>query len=264
VASSPSVGRPRRSRLYIIIGTALALVAFLAAAGLASAPFLFPTAAAGTKVVVAKNAISARTRIQLTDLELLSVSPVPPQSFTAMALVVGKGARVDIPAGEPVTANLIADAPDLLSTSDQTYLPIPSGYVAVTIPTSEEVGVAGYVQLGDRITILASINTQAFGSQAAVLAVRTVFKDLPVLRVGPVAQAQGTSAVGTSLTVLMTACDSEYLFWLLNNAILKYELESYKDYGQTPTGPDPKCPSVLAAGGVGPREVDARWKFTTP
>jgi len=31
--------------------------------------------------------------------------------------------------------------------------------------------------------------------------------------------------VSTSLTVLMTACDTEYMFWLLNNAVLKYELE---------------------------------------
>ena len=264
MSSTPSAGRGRRSRLYIIVGTALAVIAFLAAAGLASAPFLFPAAQTGTKVVVAKTAIPARTRIQASDLQLLAVSPVPPQSFTAIKDVQGKGARVDIPAGLAVTANLIADSPDLLSSSDVTYLPIPSGYIGVTIPTSEQVGVAGYVQAGDRITILASVNTQAFGAGQAVLAVRTVFKDVLVLRVGPVSQTQGASTLGSSLTVLMTACDSEYLFWLLNNAVLKYELESYKDYGAAPTAPDANCASVLAAKGVGPKEVDAKWKFTTP
>ena len=263
-SASPTVGRPRRSRLYIIVGTALALIAFVAAAGLASAPFLFPAAQSGTKVVVAKTSIAARTRIQASDLELLAVNPVPPPSFTAIKDVQGKGARVDIPAGLAVTANLIAESPDLLSSSDVTYLPIPSGYVAVTIPTSEQVGVAGYVQVGDRITILASVNTQAFGAGAAVLSVRTVFRDVLVLRVGPVAQTQGASTLGTSLTVLMTACDSEFLFWLLNNAILKYELESYKDYGATPTTPDPNCASVVSAKGVGPKEVDGKWHFTTP
>jgi Flp pilus assembly protein CpaB len=263
-STSPTTRRPGRSRLYIIVGTVLAVVAFLAAAALASAPFLFPAAQAGTKVVVAKNAIAARTRIQASDLQLLAVSPVPPESFTAIKDVQGKGARVDIPAGEPVTANIIADSPDLLSSSDVTFLPIPSGYVAVTIPTSEQVGVGGYVQVGDRITILASVNTQAFGAGQAVLAVRTVFKDVLVLRVGAVAQTQGAATLGSSLTVLMTACDSEFLFWLLNNAVLKYELESPKDYGATPTTPDPNCESVVSAKGVGPKEVDGKWHFTTP
>jgi hypothetical protein len=89
-----------------------------------------------------------------------------------------------------------------------------------------------------------------------------VFRDVIVLRVGPGAATQGASPVSTSLTVLMTACDSEYLFWLLNNAVLKYELESFKDYGSIPTQADPKCQSI--PGGVGPREVDAKWHFTAP
>ena len=257
------VGRTRRSRQYVIIGTALAVVAFLAAAALASIPYIFPASPLGTKVVVAKSNIPARTRITAGDLVLSAVTPVPPDSFTSVSAVVGKGARVDIIAGQPVTSNLIAETPDLVSSTDVTYLPIPAGYVAVAIPTSEQAGVAGYVQVGDRISILASVNTQLFSNGPSVSSVRTVFRDLLVLRVGPVANAQG-GALSTSLTVLMTACDSEYMFWLLNNAVLKYELESYKDYGAIPTGPDPGCDSVAAARGVGPTEVNKRWGFTNP
>lgn len=262
MAANATIGRPRRSRLYIIIGTALALLAFLAAAALASAPYIFPAAGTGTRVVVAKSNISARTRIQGSELQLEAVTPTPPQSFTTISAVAGKGARVDIIAGEPITGNLISDAPDLLSGNAATYLPIPQGYVAVTIPTSEQTGVAGYIQVGDRIAVLASINTQAFGASPSSLAVRTVFVDLVVIEVGSITGAQGQATVGSSLTVVMTACDSEYLFWLLNNAVLKYELESYKDYGTLPSGADPSCPSVVKAGGVGPAEVDNRWKFT--
>ncbi len=98
MATSPQVGRPRRSRLYIIVGTVLAVVAFLAAAGLASAPYLFPSSPLGTKVVVAKSAITARTRITAADLELGVVKPVPPNSFSAISTDVGRGARGDIPA----------------------------------------------------------------------------------------------------------------------------------------------------------------------
>jgi pilus assembly protein CpaB len=247
-----------------VIGTVLAVLAFATAAGVASLPLLFSANPTGTKVVVAKNTIGARTKIQASDLAMTVVNPVPPLAFFDINQVAGKGARVDIPAGEPVTANLIAQSPDLLSSSDVTYLPIPSGYVAVTIPTSEQTGVGGYVQLGDRITVLATINTVLFGIQPGAPVVRTVFRDLDVIRVGPSTAGGSETQVTSSLTVLMTACDSEYMFWFLNNAVLKYTLESSKDYGLTPVQPDPACPKLAAAGGVGPKEVDAKWQFTKP
>jgi pilus assembly protein CpaB len=262
--SRAGIGRPGRGRIYIVVGAILAVLAFGTAAAVASLPLLGGSST-GTKVVVARNAIAARTRIQSSDLELKAISPTPPESFTDLATVAGKGARVDIPAGSPVTANLITQTPDQLSNSDNTFLPIPSGYVAVTVPTSEQVGVAGYVNVGDRINVLATISTSAFGASRSVPVVRTVFKDLNVIRVGPATTAQaGSAQLTSSLTVLVTTCDAEYLYWLLNNAILKYELESFIDYGATPTQPDPACQSIASAGGVGPLEVDKKWHFTTP
>jgi len=258
--ATAEIGRPRRGRLYIVIGAILAVLAFATAAGLASLPLL-RTNTTGTQVVVAKNNISARTKIQASDLELSAVNPAPPQAFFQLKDVFGKGARVDIPAGSPVTANLITTSGDLLSTSDVAYLPIPSGYVAVTVPTGEQVGVGGYVQIGDRITMLATINTSIFGA-TPVSVVRTVFRDVDVIRVGP-ASTQSTGQVTSSLTLLMTGCDAEYLFWLLNNAVLKYTLESFTDYAAIPNQPDPSCPKLSSAGGVGPKEVDKRWHFTT-
>jgi pilus assembly protein CpaB len=255
--SSPGPGRARRGRLYIIIGGTLAVLAFATAAGVASLGLLNNNPI-GTKVVVAKNAIGARNKIQASDLDLKVVSPTPPLSFTDVSAVVGKGARVDIPAGAPITANLIAQAPDLLSSSDLTYLPIPKGFVATTVPTGEQVGVAGYVQVGDRIIITATINTSVFGASPGSPVVRTVFRDLQVIRVGPATNQPSTPQVTTSLTVLMNLCDAEYLFWLLNNAVLKYELESSKDYGATT---QPTC-TQSQAGGVGPRDIDTRWRFT--
>ena len=166
-----------------MIGAILAVLAFATAAGLASLPLL-KSNTTGTRVVVAKNNISARTKIQASDLELSAVNPAPPQGFVDLNAVVGKGARVDIPAGSPVTANLITSSGDLLSSSDVAYLPIPSGFVAVTVPTGEQVGVGGYVQVGDRITMLATINTSIFGA-VPVSVVRTVFRDVDVIREGP-------------------------------------------------------------------------------
>jgi Flp pilus assembly protein CpaB len=261
--ATSALARPRRGRLYIVVGAVLAVLAFATAAGIASLP-LIQGSTSGTKVVVASHDIKARTVIQASDLTLLGVSPAPPLAFSTVKDVAGKGARVDIPANSPVTANLIAASGDLLSGSDVAYLPIPKGWVAVTVPTSEQVGVGGYVQNGDRITMLATINTSAFGQSPGRAVVLTVFRDVPVLRVGPAnGQTVSGGAVTSSLTVLMTACDSEFLFWLLNNASMKYELESYTDYASLPTQPYEKCPNVSAATGVGPKDVDGRWHFTT-
>jgi len=260
--AGPDSGRSRRGRAYIIGGTILAVAAFLAAAGVASVPYLFQSQS-GTSVVVARVGLTARTKIQAADLTLKVINPTPPGSFTDINAVAGKGARVDIPAGAAVTSNLIATSSDLLSSTDVTYLPIPQGYVAVTIPTSEQLGVGGYVQVGDRIAVLASINTSVFGANPGVVAVRTVFKDLDVVRVGPANAEATTPTVTSSLTVVVTACDSEYIDWLLTNADLKYELKSFTDYGNAPTTPDTQCPTLASAAGVGPKQVDARWHFST-
>jgi Flp pilus assembly protein CpaB len=257
----PETGRPRRGRLYIVIGAILAVLAFAAAATIASLPLL-QTTTTGTKVVVAKHDIKARTLIQESDLDFIGYTPVPPLAFFATKDVKGKGARVDIPANSPVTANMVAASSDLLSSSDVAYLPIPKGYVAVTVPTSEQVGVAGYVQATDRILMLATVNTALFGKSPGASVVRTVFRDVYVIKVGPAATAQSpTSTLTSSLTLLMTSCDSEFLFWLLNNSTLKYELESYKDYGQAPADLASQCQGGT---GVGPAQVDTRWKFTAP
>ncbi len=263
--ATSALTRRRGGRIYIAVGAVLAVLAFGTAATIASLPFIQGTTV-GTSVVVASHDIKARTLIQASDLALAKVQPEPPLAFTALKDVIGKSARVDIPGNSPVTANVVASSSDLVSSSDVAYLPIPKGWIAVTIPTSEQIGVGGYVQVGDHITMLATINTSTFGQNPGIAVVRTVFRDVDVLRVGP-PTASGSSipatAVTSSLTVLMTACDSEYLFWLLNNATMKYELQSYNDYGNLPTSPDSKCPNVSAPTGVGPRDIDSRWHFTT-
>jgi len=260
--ATSALARPRRGRLYIVVGAVLAVLAFALAAGIASLPLIQGTTG-GTRIVVAGHDIKARTVITAADLTLASFNPAPPQAFTALKDVEGKGARVDIPAGLPITANLVGQAGGLINESDVAFLPIPKGWVAVTVPTGEQVGVGGYVQVGDRITMLATINTAVFGQSPGRNVVLTVFRDVDVLRVGPANGGTTTGVVTSSLTVLMTSCDSEYLFWLLNNASMKYVLESYTDYAGAPTQPDAKCPGVSSATGVGPKDIDNRWHFTT-
>src|SRR5207245_11683484 len=115
--ASSLVAGPRRGRLYIVIGAVLAVLAFATAAGIASLPLIKCTTT-GVKVVVASHDIQARTVIQDTDLTLASINPTTPQSFTAVNKVAGKGARVDILAGMPISSNLVAPSGQLVTRRD--------------------------------------------------------------------------------------------------------------------------------------------------
>src|SRR5215510_6416118 len=102
--ASSALARPRRGRLYIVIGAGLAVLAFLTAAGIASLP-LIQGSTTGTRIVVASHDIRSRTVIQASDLQLSNITSPPPGAFSALKDVAGKGARVDIPAGMPISAN---------------------------------------------------------------------------------------------------------------------------------------------------------------
>jgi hypothetical protein len=107
---------------------------------------------------------------------------------------------------------------------------------------------------------------------------KTVFTNVRIIGLGPasanITPASGggnvstgggaTTGVTSSLTVELTQCDAEFFTWFLNNMTVKYTLESFHDYlQQPPTAPDPTCPTVLAAGGVSAKEVEARYHFTS-
>jgi pilus assembly protein CpaB len=250
-----------------VLGIALALGAFLLM-------FTFGLIFAGriqtggtTLVVVAQQPIDPRTPITADMLTVSAIpnSAVPPRAFLRVADVTGFFALVTINKGEPITANLVSADPDLIS-SITSYLKIAPGYTAMTIPTGEQQGVAGYVAQSDEIYVFATVNTGQFSPVNPKVVTLLVFKDLYVIRVGPqsaVPRQGQPQGVASSLTVLMTTCDAAYLDWLLTNATLKYTLVSYKDYVAPPTGPDPSCPSN-ASPLIGPSEVQARWNFARP
>ena len=248
-----------RTPLFIF-GVALALVAFLVmfAFGIV---FVGRTQPVGSiPVVVAKASIDARTPITADMLTLSAVPPsaVAPNTYLHVGDVKGYAA-VAIYKGEPISSNLVTatEAP----IGQMPFLPIPKGYIAFAIPTSELQGAGGYVMQGDYIDVIATVNTGAFSQVRPRSVSRTVFSNLYVIRVGPQSalQAQGQSqGVTSSLTVLMSLCDANYMQWLLVNAAIKYTLVSHADYPATNAPAADTC----AVQDVGPTAVDARWQFS--
>ena len=197
-------------------------------------------------MVVAASDLQPRIPIPATSLTVKVIPTTTYQQlfFTKVADVVGTVPLVTILAGQPVTSNLVAKS-DQVAGPLSAYLPIPSGYVALTIPTSEEQGVAGNIQPGDYIAIIASVTS---GIKVATL---TVFANVHVIRVGTPAAAGAGATSANSLTIVVTECQAEYITWFLNNASLKYALESYQDY-QLPGSQtkDPQCPNASSTKGV--------------
>lgn len=208
-------------------------------------------------VVVSTAALPPRIPIDAGSLALKTI-PVPadyPQIyFSQIRDVAGTVPLISIPSGQAVTSNEVAKPGQALGSQSE-FLPIPSGYVAITIPTSEQQGVANYIQPDDYISVIATVST------GPKVASKTIFTNLHVIRVGPGASSGGASAsTATSLTVVVTECQAEIITWFLTYASLKYALESYHDYLQPGSQtPDPACPSVAAAKGVTLQLIQAAY-----
>ena len=290
MATAPAPARPRPGggRLFIIVGLLLAL---LAGAGVFFLPGVLGTGGNGNisggsqVVVVAKQNIPLRHQITSADLTTASAAGafIAVNAYQRPSDVVNLIAEINIKAGSIITSDMLARDLGLVNVAaGGAYLPLASGFIAMTIPTSEQQGVAGHITLGDYITVIASANVTVFstgGQQQGPPKVvsKTVFTNVRIIGVGPaqvnVQPAGGTSTttpqqptggVTSSLTIELTQCDAEYMVWFLNNTQLRYTLESSSDYlKQPPSAPDPSCPSVIAAQGVSNKTVDARYHFST-
>jgi len=291
VAVAQAPARPRAGgggRLFIIIGVVLALVGFGLAILLPNLTGSHATSGAGCpcdNVVYAAKDISLRT--QIVSADQLSVKSIPDAYKPAGAVVIdtsntGKGteiqnraalkavqnfiAEVDIAKDQPLLTSMLAKPGDTVTGAQAAFLPIPSGYVALTLPTSELIGVANYIQPGDYISLLASAGSGKTGATA------TVFTQLHVIRVGAanlaITSASSTANTNTnttpvaptSITVVVTPCQSELIKWLQQNVQVSYELESFKDYAKGATGPDNSCPDLAAAKGVQVTDIISKFR----
>lgn len=258
--------RPRVPR-GTLIGGAVALVALLLLVPMILFLAVRPAAVGGgikVSVVVANKDIPIRTTIQQGDLTMreMLAEDVPPQAFTKVSDVKGLVAAANLVKGQAITQNLVAKNAEQIGEADIAYLPIPTGYVALTIPADEQRAVAGYIRPGDYVTVIGSMQVEYWQQtpqglkQYTVTEADTIFTNLHVIRVGQAAQQRSQSASGStpaqasSVTVVMTQCQAEIMQWFLLNAPnLKYTLESYKDYAPHDQV-DQSCPDVNSAKGI--------------
>ena len=263
----------RRASRGTLIGGIVALISFLLLVALILSvgrqPASSPATGAGqVGVVVAGKNLTARQILGPGDLAVKQMysADVPAGTFSRLEQVKGMMAAANLSAGQPITSGLVVKPGEDLAQSDIAYLPLPPGYVATTVPTSEQQGVAGYIRAGDSISVVAVVPSNP-GQQGASANARTVLTNLHVLRVGvqtpkPAGAQPGQASAAptlSSLTVMVTQCQAELLNWFLANAQVRYTLESYKDYQSPPAGADQTCSSVSSAQGITRADIARRY-----
>jgi Flp pilus assembly protein CpaB len=224
VSSLATEVKPKSNRILLIFGIFIAILAFALNLLLARTPGGGAAIVGGPKnvpVVIALKDIPSATQIttDMVTIQNFSTDQAPPFAFRAKDNVLGKYANVPIHQGQALADNLLVNTAQDVTPVKQAYLNIPSGYVAMQIPTGELVGAGGFIQPDDRIDVIVTLGQTT----------KTAFTNLHILRVGP-AGSPNARGISSSLTVTVTLKQAEDLKYLIDNTSYKYVLESVKDY----------------------------------
>jgi pilus assembly protein CpaB len=143
----------------------------------------------GVPVVMAADDIQVGTRLEARDVHVVTLpqSAVPPGAFSGTSQVLGRGAILPVSKGEFILPSKLA----ALSAGAGLPSMIPQGMRAVSVRVNDVVSVAGFVQPGTHVDVLAT--GQGGGNDRQTT---TVLENVLVLAVGksldrnPLADAQ--------------------------------------------------------------------------
>ena len=169
-----------RSRLLMIGGLALAvglLVSFTVYNRLRSLSGSSSNER-GMRVIVAAREVQVGTKLDTPDLAAITIpeSAVPPGAYTDSSKVLGRGAVLPISKGEFILTSKLA----ALNAGAGLPSLIPPGMRAVSVRVNDVVSVAGFVQPGTRVDVLATGNQSTGGDRQTT----TVLENVAVIAVG--------------------------------------------------------------------------------
>jgi len=197
-----------RSRLLMIGGLALAiglLVAFTVYnrlrtfAGSSNSEH-------GVPVVVAADDIQVGTKLGPNDVRVVTLpqSTVPPGAYSGPAQVLGRGAILPLSTGEFILPSKLA----ALNAGAGLPSMIPQGMRAVSVRVNDVVSVAGFVQPGTRVDVLATGSGAGSDRQTT-----TVLENVAVIAVGKSLDRNASADAQTApvITLLVSPDDAQKL-----------------------------------------------------
>ena len=198
-----------RSRLLMIGGLALAvglLVAFSVYNKLRTSPGSNSSERA-VRVVVAADDVLVGVKLDAHDVRVITVpeSAAPPGAFSDPAKVVGRGAILPISKGDFILTSKLA----ALNAGGGLPSLIPPGMRAVSVRVNDVVSVAGFVQPGTRVDVLATGNEAGSGGRQTT----TVLENVAVIAVGKSLDRSNSTDAQTApvITLLVSPDDAQKL-----------------------------------------------------
>jgi len=236
----------RRTTLLIAIilavGTGWLTLTYLSA--------LKPASNAQRAVLVATQEIPARARItaEMVAKQTRPAQGVDPDAVSEPSQAVGSLALITIPAGSQITSSKIG-------TNVAQALPVrlEPGMRAVSIPVDRVKDVAGLVQPGDRVDIIAIPPARQSGPPPKAV---TIFRAIRVLAVGnalenPSATPSPQEEQAATVTLEVSPRQADILAWADSNATLRLALRSPREPTRT------EVAEVLTISGNSPQTAPA-------
>jgi pilus assembly protein CpaB len=162
---------------------------------------------AGVAVVVAANDIDVGAKLASKDVRVVNLPPsaIPPGAFSNPAKVLNRGAILPIGKGEFILSSKLA----ALNAGAGLPSLIPPGMRAVSVRVNDVVSVAGFVQPGTRVDVMAT-GTQGTGGQPQTI---TVLQNVAVIAVGGSLLERLTSGESNApvITLLVSPDDAQRL-----------------------------------------------------
>jgi pilus assembly protein CpaB len=195
-----------RSRLLMIGGFALAvglLVSYTVYNRLRF--FSGPSGERAVQLLVAADDILLGTKLEPKDIRFVIVpqSAAPPNAYVAASQVLGRGAVLPISKGEFLLPTKLA----ALNAGSGLPSMIPPGMRAVSVRVNDVVSVAGFVQPGTRVDVLAT-GTRSGGNDRQTT---TVLENVAVIAVGKSLDRTSDAQTAPVITLLVSPDDAQKL-----------------------------------------------------
>jgi pilus assembly protein CpaB len=249
-----------RSRLLMIGGLALAvglLVAFSVYNKLRTSSGS-NSSEREVRVVVAADDVLVGVKLEAHDVRVIALpqSAAPPGAFSDPAKVLGRGAVLPIAKGDFILPSKLA----ALNAGGGLPSLIPPGMRAVSVRVNDVVSVAGFVQPGTRVDVLATGNQGAGNDRQTT----TVLENVAVIAVGKSLDRNASEAqTAPVITLLVSPDDAQKLALVSQEGRIQLSLRNPLDtkkggigatrsssvyLGETPvaTGPKPKARKLVA------------------
>jgi len=221
---------PRRLALALLVSLALASGATYVIYSRLRKQAATTAPAVTKKIVGAQHNLEAGIPLKDEDLTLIDwpVALVPVTSFPKKDELINRALINPVVEKMPILQTDLAAQGSGIALSAK----IPEGWRAVSVPSNEVVGVAGFLFPHSRVDVLATWTDP----QTKVSTTMTVLQDVEVLATGQVAQpdAQGKPQTVTVVTLLLSPENSERLTLVRTNSSMQFVLRSGADKATPP------------------------------